>query len=124
MASTVTDRLASGSGVAFKAPCRVATTANITLSGEQTIDGVAVVAGDRVLVRSQTSGVDNGIYICRASAWERAPDWDGVDDVVTGTLVFITAGSTLALKLYRVTTTGTITPGTTSVAFTAGTTLS
>jgi uncharacterized cupin superfamily protein len=124
MASTVTDRLASGSGVAFKAPCRVATTANITLSGEQTIDGVAVVAGDRVLVKEQTSGVNNGIYICRASAWDRAPDWDGIDDVVTGTLVFITAGDTLALKLYRVTTTGTITPGTTSVAVTAAATFS
>ncbi len=124
MASTVTDRLASGSGVALKAPCRVATTANITLSGEQTIDGVAVVAGDRVLVKEQTTGSEDGIYICRASAWDRAPDWDGVDDVVTGTLVFITAGSTLSLKLYRVTTTGTITPGTTEVAFAAAATFS
>jgi hypothetical protein len=124
MASTVTDRLLSGSGVAFKAPCRVATTANITLSGEQTIDGVAVVAEDRVLVRSQTTGADNGIYICKASAWERAPDWDGSGDVVTGTLVFITHGSTLALKLYRVSTTGSITIGTTSVAFSAAATFS
>jgi hypothetical protein len=124
MASTVTDRLASGSGVAFKAPCRVATTANITLSGTQTIDSVSVVAGDRVLVKEQTTSAENGIYICRASAWERAPDWDGVDDVVTGTLVFITHGSTLALKLYRVSTTGTITPGTTSVAFAAAATFS
>jgi hypothetical protein len=124
MASTVTDRLASGSGVAFKAPCRVATTANITLSGEQTIDGVAIVAGDRVLVKEQSTGSEDGIYICRASAWDRAPDWDGVDDVVTGTLVFITHGSTLNLKLYRVSTTGTITPGTTEVAFAVAATFS
>src|SRR5687767_13870777 len=124
MASTQTDRQLSGSGVAFKAPCRVATTANITLSGTQTIDGVAVVAEDRVLVKEQTTGSEDGIYVCKAGAWERAPDWDGNQDVVTGTLVFITAGSTLALKLYRVSTTGSITIGTTEVAFAAAATFS
>ena len=45
-------------GIAWKAPVRVATTASITLSGTQTIDGVAVVAGDRVLVKNQaTAGI-------------------------------------------------------------------
>ena len=46
----------------IKEPVRVATTANITLSGEQTIDGVAVVDGDRVLVKDQTTAANNGIY--------------------------------------------------------------
>jgi hypothetical protein len=62
------------SNTAFKAPVLVATTANITLSGTQTIDGVAVVAGDRVLVRSQTASQDNGIYVVSAGAWTRATD--------------------------------------------------
>lgn len=48
-----TDGLSSS--VAIKGPCRVATTANVTLSGEQTIDGVAVVTDDRVLVKDQTT---------------------------------------------------------------------
>lgn len=125
MTSSFQDRLGGGAGLAFKAPVRVATTANVTLSGLQTIDtSVTLVDGDRVLVRSQTTGAENGIYIARSGAWERAPDWDGTGDVVTGTLVFVTSGTTLALKLYRVSTTGTIVVGTTSVAFSAAATFS
>lgn len=125
MASTITDRSASGSGLAMKAPVRAASTANLTLSATQTVDGIALVDGDRVLVKDQTTGAQNGIYIVRAGAWERAPDWDGNGDVVTGTLVFvIPGGSTNAKRLYYVSTTGSIVVGTTSVAFTLGTTLS
>lgn len=51
-----------------------ATTANITLSGTQTIDGIAVVAGNRVLVKNQTAAQDNGIYVVSATAWARASD--------------------------------------------------
>ena len=50
-------------GLDVKGSCRVGTTANITLSGTQTIDGVAVIAGDRVLVKNQSSAAENGIYI-------------------------------------------------------------
>lgn len=57
-----------------KRSVRVATTANITLSGTQTIDGVAVVAGDRVLVKDQTAQAENGIYVVAAGAWSRAAD--------------------------------------------------
>lgn len=124
MTSSFQDRLSGGANLSFKAPVRVATTANITLSGIQAVDSVTVADGDRVLVRSQTSGAENGVYLARAGAWERAPDWDGTGNVVTGTLVFVTAGSTLALKLYRVSTTGTIVVGTTSVAFSAAATFS
>ena len=53
---------------------RVATTANITLSGTQTIDTVAVVAGDRVLVKDQTAASQNGVYTVAAGAWTRVPD--------------------------------------------------
>ena len=58
-----------------KAPCRVATTANISLSGLQTIDGVSLIEGDRVLVKNQTAGANNGIYDVSSGAWTRAIDY-------------------------------------------------
>ena len=61
-------------GLDPKDSCKVATTANITLSGTQTIDGVSVSAGDRVLVKSQSSSSANGIYICDAGSWSRSSD--------------------------------------------------
>jgi hypothetical protein len=68
-------------GLDAKASCRVATTANITLSGTQTIDGIAVVANDRVLVKNQTTGAQNGIYTVAAGAWARAFDMDAWAEV-------------------------------------------
>jgi hypothetical protein len=119
MTSVSTDRrLGVNSGAALKVPCRAASTGNLTLSGEQTIDGIACVTGDRVLVKNQTSGSQNGIYIVDTGTWGRAPDWDGAYDVVTGTAVYITSGSSNSGTYWAVTTTGTITIGTTSVAFT------
>lgn len=61
-------------GLDVKASCRAATTGNITLSGAQTIDGVAVVAGDRVLVKDQSSAAFNGIYVVASGAWARSSD--------------------------------------------------
>lgn len=58
---------------ASTARARVASTANLTLSAAQTIDGVAVVAGNVVLVKNQSTASQNGLYICRAGAWERSP---------------------------------------------------
>lgn len=116
--TTSTDRrLGVNSAVAIKAPCVVATTANITLSGTQTIDGVAVVADDRVLVKNQTTGSENGIYLVAASTWERAVDFDGTNDVKRGTLVYVHSGST-NIGLWRCTASDPITPGTTSLTFT------
>jgi phage-related tail fiber protein len=121
---TTQDRLSGGAYLAWKAPVRVATTANVTLSGLQTIDGVLLVDGERVLVRSQSTASENGIWVAHSTAWTRAPDWDGTGDVTTGSLVFVTAGSTLALKVYRVSTTGSIVVGTTSVSFSVAATFS
>jgi hypothetical protein len=103
-------------GLGIKAPVRVATTAAITLSGEQTIDGVAVVTDDRVLVKDQSSGADNGIYRADTSTWQRDVDFDGTNDAKEGTLVYVTNGSTNK-GFWAVTTSGTITIGTTSIAF-------
>ena len=60
---TAVDRLNGvHSGLGQKAPVRVATTANVTLSGLQTIDGVTLEADDRILVKDQTTTSENGIY--------------------------------------------------------------
>lgn len=61
-------------GRKWKDPVRVASTANLTLSGAQTIDGVACVAGDRVLAKNQSTGAANGIYDVASGAWTRAID--------------------------------------------------
>ena len=103
---------------AIKAPCRLATTAAITLSGEQTIDGVAAVAGDRVLVKDQSSGSENGIYTVSTGVWTRARDFDGAYDAINGSRIFVTAGTQNGAKEWYVSTTGEITIGTTSIAFT------
>ena len=61
-------------GLDVKDSVKVATTANITLSGTQTIDGVAVSADERVLVKDQSTSSQNGLYLCKASTWERTTD--------------------------------------------------
>lgn len=78
---------------AMKGPCRVATTADITLSGLQTIDDVVLVAGDRVLVKNQTDQTENGIYEADTGAWTRTKDCNGAYDLVTGSLVYIHSGT-------------------------------
>ena len=89
------------SGVAFKPPCRLATTANITLSGLQTVDGVVTVANDRVLVKDQTDENDNGIYAADTGPWVRTPDLNSTRDFVDGTLVLVTAGTVNAGVIYQ-----------------------
>ena len=63
-------------------PVACATTANITLSGEQTIDGV-LTSTDRILVKDQTDASENGIYVTAAGAWSRATDMDAAGEVVS-----------------------------------------
>jgi len=72
-------------------PVACATTANITLSGEQTLDGVTTSA-DRVLVKDQTDTEDNGIYVSAAGAWARAGDMDAAAEV-SGTAVRVDGGT-------------------------------
>jgi hypothetical protein len=68
-------------GLDAKASVRVATTGSITLSGTQTIDGISVIAGNRVLVKNQGTASANGIYVVAAGAWTRATDMDHWDEV-------------------------------------------
>jgi hypothetical protein len=116
----VTKAYADGvaSGVDVKASVRAATTANITLSGAQTIDGVSVIAGDRVLVKDQTAGAENGIYVAAAGAWARASDADTSAEVTSGLFTFVSQGTLNASIGYVLTTADPIVLGTTSLAFT------
>lgn len=100
MVSTQTDRI-NGlySGKAIKTPADCATTTNITLSGEQTIDGYAT-SSSRVLVKNQTDTKENGIYSSGAGAWVRTSDFDGSRDVTAGTLVFVVNGTTNANTIW------------------------
>jgi len=101
----------------IKDPCVVATTANITLSGTQTIDGIAVVAGDRVLVRDQTTPANNGVYVVAAGAWTRAADVDTWLEL-PGAIVPVLRGTANADRLFLCTADPGGTLGTTGVAFT------
>ncbi len=115
---TNVDRLSGISdGLGRKAPVRVATTANITLSGLQTIDGVTVAASDRVLVKNQTSSAANGIYDASSGSWTRSLDFDGARDVVTGTSVLVASGSTNGSTEWVVTAANPITVDTTALTF-------
>lgn len=80
-------------GLDVKASAVVATTANITLSGTQTIDGIAVIAGDRVLVKNQTTTSANGVYVVAAGAWSRSTDADAWTELVSAFL-FVEKGTT------------------------------
>ena len=79
-------------GLDAKASCVVATTASITLSGTQTIDGVAVIAGDRVLVKDQSTSANNGIYVVAASTWARSTDADTWVEL-TSAFTFVESGT-------------------------------
>lgn len=106
---------------AIKQPCRVATTGNITLSGLSTIDDVALSAGDRVLVRAQTSAADNGIYDAASGSWTRSTDFDGAGEVVGGTQVLVTSGTVNTGRAFRVGGAGAITINSSPVNFEAAT---
>lgn len=80
-------------GLSWKQPVNAASTANIaSLSGLQTIDTVALVAGNTVLVKNQTAAADNGIYLVSSGAWTRSIGADTWDEYV-GAIVFVVSGS-------------------------------
>jgi hypothetical protein len=120
MTSTITDRLSgSSSSVAVKAPVRVATTAAITLSGLLTIDGEVLEEGDRVLVKDQSSAISNGVYVAGTTAWRRAADFDGSNDVVGGTQLYVIEGSVNGSSYWRTDGLGPLLPETDDIEFTA-----
>ena len=108
---------AARSGLDVKASVRVATTADITLSGTQTIDGISVIAGDRILVKDQSTSSANGIYDVAAGAWSRSSDADISAEVTTGMFTFVSEGTDNADSGWVLTTNDTITLGSTSLTF-------
>lgn len=84
---------AARSGLDIKNSVKAATTGNITLSNTQTIDGVALSIGDRVLVKNQTDPVQNGIYLVASSSWTRTTDADAPAELSPGTFVFVEQGT-------------------------------
>ena len=104
-------------GLDVKQSCKVATTANITLSGTHTIDGVAVSADERVLVKNQSTASQNGIYLCKASSWVRADDLAAGADAA-GAFTFVEQGSTNAdIGFVCTTNKGSASVGSDSLAF-------
>lgn len=103
--------------LAIKVPVLVASTANITTSSTQVIDGIAVSSSDRVLLKDQTDASENGIYVVDSGTWSRAKDFDGSLDVVRGTLVYTSTGTANGGRFFNVTSTGNNVPGTNSITF-------
>jgi uncharacterized Zn-binding protein involved in type VI secretion len=107
-------------GLDFKDSVRVASTANVTISGPgAAIDGVTLSSGDRVLLKDQSTASQNGIYVFNgaASAMTRATDADADAEVTSGMFVFVEAGTVNADNGFVLTTDGTITVGSTSLSF-------
>ena len=103
-------------GLNVKESCLVSTVGNIALSGTQTIDGVAVVANDRVLVKNQTTTSTNGIYVVAAGAWSRSADADTWNELISA-FTFIERGTVNADTGWVCTVDAGGTLGTTPVTF-------
>jgi phage-related tail fiber protein len=100
-----------------KQSVRVAASSNIVLSGAQQIDGVAVIAGDRVLVANQTLAKDNGLWIVANGDWVRATDANSSAKVTPGLTVMVEEGTANGDSLWHLTTNAPITLGTTALMF-------
>jgi hypothetical protein len=103
-------------GLDPKDSVRAATTEPITLSNTQTIDGVALTVGDRVLVKNQVDAEDNGVYIVSNTAWTRSSDFNA-GTVSAAAFFFVEQGATYADSGWVLTTDGAITVGTTELSF-------
>lgn len=106
---------AAAAGIDAKPSVRAATTANITLSAPQTVDGVSVVAGDRVLVKNQSTASANGVYVVAAGAWTRAVTEDQASELTPGAFWFVEEGTTQGKTQWRIENTGAIVVGTTGI---------
>lgn len=105
-------------GLDPKQSVRAATTANITLSGVQTIDNVALSVGNRVLVRAQSTTSQNGIYVVASGAWTRAADFDAPAEITAGAFFFVEEGDVYADTGWTVSSASVGTVGTDPIEFT------
>lgn len=117
-AATYGQLMSHANGTDWKESVRVLSNTNVaTLSGLLTIDGVTLVANDRVALVGQTTASANGIYLAQSGAWTRATDADGASEITAGMAFFVEEGTTYADTQWRLTTNNPITVGTTSLAF-------
>jgi hypothetical protein len=110
-------------GLHIHASARVATTGNISISTDlepgDTVDGVTLAEGDRVLVKSQTNSAQNGIYVVQASgAALRASDFNEPQEVDGGDFIFVNAGTQYADTGWVQVTDNVVTIGTDPIVFT------
>jgi microcystin-dependent protein len=96
--------------LAMKAPAILASTGNLTLSGEQTIDG-STTSETRVLVKDQTNAWENGLYRTGTGSWSRENDFNGNRSALKGTTVLVTNGTLSQGKYFQVSSTGSVTGG-------------
>ena len=115
-AAVVAKIAAAIAGLSWKQRVRAATTANITLSGAQTIDGVSVIAGDRVLVKDQSTASQNGLYDAASGSWTRTTDADSGAELVNAS-VYVSEGTVNEDTQWTCSTNAPITVGSTSLAF-------
>lgn len=102
----------------FKHSVLVATTANTTLSGLQTVDGVALQAGNRVLVKNQLMAKDNGLWVVSSTGlWKRAEDADTSIEVTPGLFVSVETGTVNGDSVWQLVTDAPIVLGTTALTF-------
>lgn len=102
----------------YKLPVKAGSTVNLTLSGEQTVGGVACVDGDRVLAAGQTDPKQNGIWIVKVGPWVRATDHDSDRDCTLGARVEVLNGTNKGDWHMTAPTTGTVTPNVTAQTWT------
>lgn len=107
----------AAAGIDAKPSVRAATTANIdlALTGLAAIDGVTPVAGDRILVKNQTTASQNGVYIAATGTWARASTENENNEMTPGAFWYVEEGTTNAKTQWRLENTGTITLGTTAL---------
>jgi hypothetical protein len=108
---------AARSSLDIKASVKVATVVNITLSNTQTVDGVALAVGDRVLVKDQATAAQNGIYVVASGTWLRSTDADTNDKVTAGMFTFVEQGTVNADSGWALSTDGAIVVDTTALTF-------
>ena len=127
-AARLADVQAAAAGIIAKAACLVATTDNITdlaAGAPDTVDGVALSVGDRILVKEQTTQTQNGIYVVDVvgtgsnGKWSRATDFDGTPtaEVQGGNLVFVEQGTLNSNTSFYLTGQGELTVGTDNLIF-------
>lgn len=107
-------------GMAWKAPVRAASTGNVSLSAPgSTLDGVTLVSGNRILLKNQSTGTQNGLFVWTgaSSALTRASDADSGTELQPGTVVTVTEGTVNADKAYMIISDAVVTIGTTATTW-------